>query len=110
MIKASQIPNFIIEPILKPMRIERKIVNVRKVLNKIMRNPIRYQHITIPTRTVRSEYLINEANSIGVSTKVNRLKAKIVTRIETYQNKQVVFVFTNVSHNYLKPYKKTMHN
>jgi hypothetical protein len=107
----TQINKMVIEPMLKPMQIDRKIVRVRKVLNRVMQNPIRFQHITLTTRTLRTVHIIEDKENTKVTTfaHVSKLKGDIQTRIETYQNKTVVLVFTNVSDNYLKPYKKTMH-
>jgi len=101
----TQINKMIFEPMLKPMQIDRKIVKVRKALNRLMRNPIRFQHVKLTTRVVETTRLIDGKEV----THVSELKGDIQTRIETYQNKTVVLVFTNVSDNYLKPYKKTMH-
>ncbi len=107
----SQINKLVIEPMLKPIQIDRKIVRVRKGLNRLMRNPIRFQHVKLTTRTVRTVHVIEDKENTKVLTfaKVSKLKGEIQTRIETYQNKTVVLVFTDVSDNYLKPYKKTMH-
>jgi hypothetical protein len=102
----TQINKMVIEPMLKPMQIDRKIVKVRKALNRLMRNPIRFQHVKLTTRTVETIHILPNDQSI---THVSNLKGDIQTRIETYQNKTVVLVFTNVSDIYLNPYKKTMH-
>lgn len=98
-------------PKLKPIQIDRKIVKFRKAINRIMRNPIRFQHVKLTTRTVRTLHVIENKENTKVTTfaHVSKLKGDIQTRIETYQNKSVVLVFTNVSDIYLKPYKKTMH-
>lgn len=101
----TQINKMILEPMLKPMQFDRKIVKVRKALNRLMRNPIRFQHVKLTTRVVETTRLIDGKEV----TQVSKLKGDIQTRIETYQNKTVVLVFTDVSDNYLKPYKKTMH-
>ena len=107
----TQVNKMIIEPMLKPMQVERKLVKVRKALNRVMRNPIRFQHVKLTTRTVRTVHVIEDKENTKVTTfaHVSKLKGDIQTRIETYQNKTVVLVFTNVSDNYLKPYEKTMH-
>ena len=101
----TQINKMFVEPMLKPIQIDRKIVKVRKALNRLMRNPIRFQHVKLTTRVVETTRLIDGKEV----THVSKLKGDIQTRIETYQNKTVVLVFTDVSDNYLKPYKKTMH-
>jgi hypothetical protein len=101
----TQINKMILEPMLKPIQFDRKIVKVRKALNRLMRNPIRFQHVKLTTRVVETTRLIDGKEI----TQVSELKGDIQTRIETYQNKTVVLVFTDVSDNYLKPYKKTMH-
>ncbi len=101
----TQINKMILEPMLKPIQFDRKIVKVRKALNRLMRNPIRFQHVKLTTRVVETTRLIDSKEV----THVSKLKGDIQTRIETYQNKTVVLVFTDVSDNYLKPYKKTMH-
>ncbi len=107
----TQINKMILEPMLKPMQIDRKIVKVRKALNRLMRNPIRFQHVKLTTRTVRTLHVIEDKENVKVTTfaHVSKLKGDIQTRIETYQNKTVVLVFTDVKDVYLKPYKKTMH-
>lgn len=107
----TQINKMVIEPMLKSIQIDRKIVRLRKVLNRVMQNPIRFQHVTLTTRTLRTIHVIEDKENTKVTTfaHVSKLKGDIQTRIDTYQNKTVILVFTNVSDNYFKPYKKTTH-
>ncbi len=79
----AHINKMIIEPALKPMQVERKAVKFRRVMNKIMHNPIRIQNVILPT--------------------------KVATRIEKYANKQVILVFTNAQDVFLKPLNKLEH-
>lgn len=108
----TQINKMFLEPMLKPIKLERNLVKVRKVINKIMVQPIRFQHVKLTTRTVRTLHVIEDKENTKVTTfaHVSKLKGEIQTRIETYQNKTRVLVFTNVDENYLKPYKKTILN
>ncbi len=99
----------IIAPVLKPIQIDRTVVKFRKVIKKIMRQPVRIQNITVSNRIAKMQHVVNDANQVGVYTKVTVLKGEIVTRIETYANKQVIFVFANIDDKFLKPYKKTIH-
>ena len=79
----NTITDYTLNIILKPIQIDRKIVRLRKALNRLMRNPIRFEHV--------------------------KLSTNVASRIETYANKTVVLVFTDIDDNYLKPYSKTMH-
>jgi hypothetical protein len=103
----TKVIDYLMAPVLKPIQIDRKIVKVRKVLNKIMRHPVRIQNVNLSTLTVETIHLLPNKQSV---THVSKLKGRIATRIETYANKQVVLVFTNVNDAYLKPYKKTVHS
>lgn len=80
----NSIQQNIVKPALKPIQFERKIVKFRKVINKIMNNPNRIEN--------------------------TRLTSNVATRIEKYENKQIILVFSNADTVYLKPYKKNIHN
>lgn len=104
--KLSTVSNSIenvLNPVLKPIRIDRIAVRVRRNINKLMRTPIRYQNVNLSTRIVETEYRLNDTETI---TQTSKLEGRIATRIETYQNKQVVLVFTNADDDYLKPFNK----
>lgn len=98
----AQINKMLIEPMLKPMQVERKLVKFRKVMNKVMAQPIRFENIDLSTRKV--EYKDHHGEI-----QIAKLEGRITTRIEKYANKTRVLVFTNVNDDYLKPYKRTMH-
>lgn len=97
----SEISKRLIEPILKPIRIDRGVVRVRKIMNKIMVQPIRFDNVELSTRKVDFVDHHGQLQTI-------KLEGRITTRIEKYANKTRVLVFTNVDENYLKPYKRTM--
>lgn len=98
----AQINKMIIEPMLKPMQVERKLVKVRKAIYKIMAQPIRFENVDLSTRKVEYKDHHGEIQTA-------KLEGRITTRIEKYANKTRVLVFTNVNEDYLKPYKRTMH-
>lgn len=85
MLKSFQnsVQNHLIEPALKPIQLDRKIVMFRKKLNRLMNTTNRFQNVT--------------------------LSNNVKTRIEKYENKQVVLVFANIDSVCLKPYKKVFH-
>jgi hypothetical protein len=91
----------ILEPILKPIQIERKLVKFRKLMNKIMVQPIRFENVDLSTR--KFDFVDHHGQH-----QTAKLEGRINTRIEKYANKTRVLVFTNVNDDYLKPYKKTM--
>lgn len=79
----EQINKMLIEPMMKPMQVERKIVKFRRLIYTIMHNPNRIQNVQLPTQ--------------------------VAIRIEKYTNKQRILVFTNAEDVYLKPFSKTIH-
>jgi hypothetical protein len=97
----TQINKRFVEPMLKPMQVDRKLVKVRKLIYKIMAQPIRFDNVELSTRKVD---FVNHHGQLQTS----KLEGRITTRIEKYANKTRVLVFTNVDENYGKPYKKTM--
>lgn len=106
----AQIQDYAIDPLLrivkKPLQVERKLVKFRKIINKVMQNPIRFQNVEIGPKTAEQpRKLINNE----IVTELSTIKGNITTRIETYANKTRVLVFTNADDVYLKPYKKTIH-
>lgn len=98
----AQINKNVIEPMLKPMQVERKLVKFRKVMNKVMVNPIRFENVDLTTR--KAEFI-----DFNGETQTATLEGRITTRIEKYENKTRVLVFTNVHDDFLKPYKRTKH-
>jgi len=98
----AQINKMLIEPMLKPMQVERKLVKFRKVMNRVMAQPIRFENVDLSTRKVEYKDHHGEIQTA-------KLEGRITTRIEKYANKTRVLVFTNVNDDYLKPYKRTMH-
>lgn len=83
---------------LSDIKIKRKIVTFRTLINRLMRTPQLIQNVELGTLTVVTEYEIE--NEVQVYT--SELGGKINTRIETYKNKQVVHVFANINERFLK--------
>ncbi len=77
----SNIQNYIVKTAKEPIRIERKLVVFRNLINRIMRNPIRFHDVTLPT---------------GVK-----------TRNEKYANGHLILVFTDADEVFLRPTKKS---
>jgi hypothetical protein len=92
-----------IDLVLKPIQLDRKLVKFIKKINKLINKPIRFQNVNLSTRIVETQYILEGNETI---TQISKLEGRIATRIETYENKQVVLVFTNVDNNYLKPFHK----
>lgn len=105
-IKISNTIENVLQPMLKPIQLDRKLVKIRQRLNYILNKPIRFQNVVLSTRIVETQYRINDNETI---TQTSKLEGRIATRIEKYENKQLVLVFTDVDEVYLKPYKKFIH-
>lgn len=113
-----KIQNHLLNPFLKPIQIDRGIVKIRKVLNKLTHTNVKFKNVTLGERTAETVHVIYtlDANKKIIpsktitETKISKLGGMITTRIEKYENKQRILVFSTIDDVYLKPIKKYIHN